>query len=142
MTPSTRPRAIAPANKAPATYREPTLIEEYESEPSGAQELAAAQFALSIEVALRNAFQRYGCTAAELAETLGVSESAVSQVLNSGGNMRVSTIGRYARAMGYQACVSLHPAEPGVARQSSGGSLTTAIAGSLASSLTVRWLHA
>ena len=91
-----------------------TVIEEAERNPAAARELAAARLATGIVWALNEALRVRGWQAKQLAAALGVGESAVSQVLNGDGNLRVATIGRYGRALGYQAKVVLEPVEPGL----------------------------
>ncbi|MFD8914313.1 helix-turn-helix domain-containing protein [Streptomyces sp. NPDC059575] len=87
-----------------------SVIDEYESFPRGAQELAAARLAQSAARALRDGLKAGGKSAREIADLLGLTESAVSQVLNSDGNVRIATLARYLRAMGYKASVEISPA--------------------------------
>ncbi|MEU1594532.1 helix-turn-helix transcriptional regulator [Streptomyces sp. NPDC005708] len=49
----------------------------------------------------------------ELSSLLGVSEGAVSQVLNGDGNIRISTLARYLRAMGFEPRLSADPVDGG-----------------------------
>lgn len=102
-------------NPSPVTGGAPTLIEQVERNPAAARELAAARLATGIVWALNEAVRARGWQAKQLAAALGVGESAVSQVLNGDGNLRVATIGRYGRALGYQARLVLEPTEPGLA---------------------------
>lgn len=95
--------------------RAPTVIEQAERHPAAARELAAARLAVNIGWALNAAVRARGWQAKRLAAELGVGESAVSQVLNGDGNLRVATIGRYARALGYQPKIFLEPVEDGLA---------------------------
>lgn len=90
----------------------PTLIEEVESTPLGAQEMAAARLAVNVTEALRSALIACKCQQQDLADRLNVSPGRVSQVL-SDGNVRISTLGRFARALGYQARIVLDPVDPG-----------------------------
>jgi transcriptional regulator with XRE-family HTH domain len=91
---------------------EVTLIEEVEATPAGAQEMAAARLAVNVTEVLRNALSACKCQQQELAERLNVSPGRVSQVL-ADGNVRIATLGRFARALGYQARVVLDPVEVG-----------------------------
>lgn len=93
------------------TNDERSVIDQYESFPRGAQELAAARLAQSVTRALDSSLVASGKTAREVADLLGVTEGAVSQVMSSDGNIRIATLGRYLRAMGYQARVEVSPAE-------------------------------
>jgi transcriptional regulator with XRE-family HTH domain len=92
----------------------PTVIEEAERHPPAARELAAARLAANVGAVLNSALRHRGWPARRLAHELNVGESAVSQVLNSDGNLRVATIARYARALGFQAKIVLEPVEPGL----------------------------
>lgn len=96
-----------------ADERPPTLIQQVEAAAAPAREMAAARFALSVRNALEAAFRAWGREKSDLAKDLGVSVSAVCQVLDGDGNVRVSTIARYARALGYQASLRLDPVEDG-----------------------------
>ncbi len=96
-----------------ARTAEPTLIEEYESDPAGAQELAAARFAVGVCATLAQALEAAGLKQAELAEMCSVTPGRVSQLL-ADGNLRVATIGKFARAMGYQARLVLDPVNEGL----------------------------
>jgi len=88
-----------------------SLDQALESFPRGAQELSAARLARDVDGLLHRAFKARGVLQGVLANKLGVSESAVSQVLNSEGNLRISTLGRYLRALGYEAKLHLVPVE-------------------------------
>ena len=109
-----RSRDERPVRRASLTPRnaEPSLVEAAEANPSAAREMAAARLALSVHNALLTALHRSKLDRTALADRLGLSLSAVCQVLDGDGNIRVSTIGRYARALGYQASLRLDPATP------------------------------
>lgn len=94
----------------------PTVIEQAEQHPAAAREIAAARLGASIVSSLNAALRARGRQAKWLASELGVGESAVSQILGGDGNIRVATLGRYARALGYQARVVLEPVAPDVPR--------------------------
>jgi transcriptional regulator with XRE-family HTH domain len=95
------------------SHKTMSLGQELESFPRGAQELSAARLARDVDGLLHRAFKASGLLQGALATKLGVSESAVSQVLNSEGNVRISTLGRYLRALGYEAKLHLIPVEEG-----------------------------
>lgn len=105
MTPRERP-----ARRPEVRSSEPSLIEAFESHPRGAMEMAAAQFAEDVSIALRAALAREGIQRNELADRVGVTAGRVSQVLSE-GNLKVSTIGKFARALGYQAKLVLDRVE-------------------------------
>ncbi|MFF4155050.1 helix-turn-helix domain-containing protein [Streptomyces sp. NPDC001651] len=88
---------------------EKSLIESYASFPRGAQELSAASLAQSVVSCLEQAKRVSGKSNKELSALLGVSEGAVSQVLNSDGNIRISTLARYLRALGFEPRLSADP---------------------------------
>ncbi|WP_073946047.1 helix-turn-helix domain-containing protein [Streptomyces kebangsaanensis] len=92
---------------------EKSLIESYASFPRGAQELSAASLAQSVVSCLEQAKRASGKSNKELSSLLGVSEGAVSQVLNSDGNIRISTLARYLRAMGFEPRLSADSVEGG-----------------------------
>lgn len=96
------------------TSNEKSLIDQYQSFPRGAQELSAARLAQSVARALDSSLSASGKTAREIAKLLGVTEGAVSQVLNAEGNVRIATLGRYLRAMGYQARIEVTPIDASV----------------------------
>lgn len=92
----------------------PALIEEIEATQEGAQEMAAAWLAVNIDAMLERALLASGMSQADLARTLGITEGRVSQILSSDGNLRVATIGKVFRALGFQAQLQLEPAgDPG-----------------------------
>ncbi|MFI1097542.1 helix-turn-helix domain-containing protein [Streptomyces sp. NPDC020917] len=93
------------------TKSDQSMIERYAGFPRGAQELSAARLAQSVVASLHRAISASGKTAREVAGLLGVTEGAVSQVMSGDGNIRVSTIGRYLRAMGYEARIEIVPVE-------------------------------
>ncbi|MHB8289274.1 MAG: helix-turn-helix domain-containing protein [Acidimicrobiales bacterium] len=90
----------------------PTLIDELESSAEGAQEMAAARLAVEVTASFSRAIRESGVSQNRLGEVLDLSPGAVSQVVNGDGNLRVSTLGRYFRALGYQARLFLEPVEP------------------------------
>jgi hypothetical protein len=90
-----------------------SLLAKAEADPRSARELAAARLALSVRHTLNRAFERSGLDRTGLARRMGLSLSAVCQVLDGDGNIRVATIGRYARALGYQASLRLDPVVSG-----------------------------
>lgn len=91
---------------------ESTLIEEFEAHPRGAQEMAAARLAHDVTDLLNRALSQTGLQQAEWAKIVGVTPGRVSQVL-ADGNLRVSSIAKYARALGFQPQLSFEPVEAG-----------------------------
>jgi transcriptional regulator with XRE-family HTH domain len=89
-----------------------SVAQRFASFPRGAQELSAARLARDAVAALEKAFTARGCKQKELASDLGLTEGAVSQVLNGDGNVRIATLGRYLRALGYEARLHLDPVDP------------------------------
>ena len=89
-----------------------SLYEERAATPEGAQGLAAARLARQVAAMLSSAKDRVGITNRELAERVGVSEGRVSQVLGSDGNLRIATIARFLRALGYEIELVARPTAP------------------------------
>lgn len=90
-----------------------TFVEIEESTMEGKREMAAARAEVRVGHLLKKAFRVTGISQKDLAKRLGVTEGRVSQILNSDGNLRVSTAARYLRAMGYLMQIEAEPAEPG-----------------------------
>jgi transcriptional regulator with XRE-family HTH domain len=88
----------------------PSLIDEFESTAAGAQEMAAARLAENVAQTFRQALTTIGIRQADLAERVAVTPGRVSQLL-ADGNLRISTIGRFARALGYQARIVFDPVD-------------------------------
>lgn len=85
-------------------------MEALADDPVAAREMAAARFADRLLAALDSAMERGNIRASELARELGVTESAVSQVLKGDGNLRAFTFARYMRALGFEADVTIREA--------------------------------
>lgn len=88
-----------------------SVLERFSAFPRGAQEMSAARLARDVIAAVDRAFRARGKTQRALAADLGVTEGAVSQVLKGDGNLRIATLARYLRALGYEAKLSLEPVE-------------------------------
>jgi plasmid maintenance system antidote protein VapI len=100
-----------PAKRPSTGAEEPSLIERAEATPEGAREMAAARLAVNIEALLEKALRESGMSQSDLARALGVSDGRVSQILNSDGNLRVATIGKVFRALGFQPRLELERVE-------------------------------
>ncbi len=85
------------------------------STPEGARELAAAEVMVRASTLLWRAFEQSGLSQRELADSLGVTEGRVSQILHGDGNVRLSTLARYLRATGYLTKLEAVPASGSVA---------------------------
>lgn len=90
----------------------PSLVEQLENDPTAAAELEAARLSTRARQILRQAFESSEMSQKDLAEILNVGESRVSQVLNGDGNMRVTSLARYLRALGYTAVITARPIDP------------------------------
>lgn len=67
---------------------------------------------------LRQAREQAGLTQEELAARLETKKSAISRIENHAGDIRLSTLVRYARALGQHLSLELQPARPGRKRGS------------------------
>lgn len=85
-------------------------LEDFEKDPVLARELSAAGLAMETLSMLHDALSESGMTQLGLAQALGVTESAVSQVFNGDGNLRIYTFARYLRALGFEATLELESA--------------------------------
>ena len=90
-----------------------TAVEREEQTAVGRREMAAARAEVRVANLLAKSMESSHMTQRELAQWLGVTEGRVSQVLNSSGNLRITTIARYLRAMGYRLVIDAEPTEPG-----------------------------
>ncbi|HEX7243221.1 MAG TPA: helix-turn-helix transcriptional regulator [Longimicrobiaceae bacterium] len=61
---------------------------------------------------LRQAREQAGLTQEELAARLETKKSAISRIENHAGDIRLSTLVRYARALGQHLSLELQPARP------------------------------
>lgn len=91
-----------------------TLIDEEQATDAGAQGLAAADLASQVMRLLQQALDASELDQKALAETLGVSQGRVSQVLNGDGNMKIAAVARYLRALGYQTQITASPVIAGL----------------------------
>lgn len=62
-----------------------------------------------VGVMLRQARERAGLTQEEVAARLETKKSAISRIENSAGSIRLSTLERFARAIGWQLSLELKP---------------------------------
>lgn len=63
-------------------------------------------------VLLRQARENAGLTQEEVAERLNTKKSAISRIENHAGDIRLSTLRRYARAVGLQLAIEFVPFSP------------------------------
>lgn len=78
-------------------------------DPEFADGLEAGYADFKVGVLLRQAREEAGLTQDQVAERLATKKSAISRIENSAGSIRFSTIARYARAIGWQLTLDLHP---------------------------------
>lgn len=105
-------RNVEPRRSTLATPHVRSRIDELEATPQGAQELAAARLAVEVVSLLQQVMNQTDVSQARLCEVLDLSPGAVSQVVHGDGNVRIATVGRYFRALGYQPRLFLDPVEP------------------------------
>jgi transcriptional regulator with XRE-family HTH domain len=87
-----------------------SLYERFAGTEDGARRLAAARLRHETLRALHRALNASGLSQVELAKRLGVRKSAVSQVLNGNGNVRITTLAEYLYATGHEMTVTVVPA--------------------------------
>jgi HTH-type transcriptional regulator/antitoxin HipB len=78
-------------------------------DPEFAEGLEAGYEDFKIGVLLRRAREKAGLTQEEVATRLETKKSAISRIENSAGSIRLSTLERYARAIGWQISLDLRP---------------------------------
>ena len=74
-----------------------------------AEGLEAGYQDFKIGVLLRQAREKAGLTQEDVARRLDTKKSAISRIENSAGSIRLSTLERYARAIGWQLSLDLRP---------------------------------
>src|SRR5262245_29786194 len=79
------------------------------SDPEFADGLESGYADFKVGALLRHARERAGLTQEQVAERLETKKSAISRIENSAGSIRFSTLERYARAIGWQLSLELHP---------------------------------
>jgi len=84
-------------------------------DPEFAAGFEAGYEELKVGVLLRQARQKAGLTQEQLADRLNTKKSAISRIENHAGDIRLSTIERYARALGWTVSIDLQP--PGKQRR-------------------------
>ncbi|SDG88252.1 MULTISPECIES: helix-turn-helix domain-containing protein [Microbacterium] len=99
-----------------AIDRKRTVLDVENATPASAQELSAARAEIRAEILLGEAFRVSGKSQRQLADDLGVTEGRVSQILSGGASLKVSTLARYLRALGFQLEVAAEPLEKGLDR--------------------------
>ena len=79
--------------------------------PEFAEGLESGYADFKVGSLLRQAREKAELTQEEVAERLETKKSAISRIENSAGSIRVSTLARYARAIGWQLSLELRPPE-------------------------------
>jgi HTH-type transcriptional regulator / antitoxin HipB len=82
-------------------------------DPEFAGGLESGYEEFKVGVLLRQAREEAGLTQEELATRLGTKKSAISRIENHAGDIRLSTLERYAKALGRQLSLELRPARRG-----------------------------
>jgi transcriptional regulator with XRE-family HTH domain len=80
-----------------------------ERDPEFSAALEAGYEEFKVGVLLRQAREEAGLTQEELAERLDTKKSAISRIENHAGDIRLSTLERYAKALGRQLSLELRP---------------------------------
>jgi HTH-type transcriptional regulator / antitoxin HipB len=79
------------------------------SDPEFAEGLESGYSDFRFGVLLRQAREEAGLTQEEIASRLSTKKSAISRIENHAGDIRLSTLERYAKALGKQLSVELRP---------------------------------
>jgi HTH-type transcriptional regulator / antitoxin HipB len=79
-------------------------------DPEFAEGLESGYEEFRVGVLLRHAREEAGLTQEELATRLDTKKSAISRIENHAGDIRLSTLERYAKALGRQLSLELRPA--------------------------------
>jgi HTH-type transcriptional regulator / antitoxin HipB len=79
-------------------------------DPEFAEGLQSGYEEFKVGVLLRQAREEAGLTQEELATRLHTKKSAISRIENHAGDIRLSTLERYAKALGRQLSLELRPA--------------------------------
>lgn len=87
-----------------------SLHERFASTDDGARRLAVARLRREVLKTLHRALKASGLSQVDLARRLGVRKSAVSQVLNGDGNVRITTLAEYLYATGHEMKLAIVPA--------------------------------
>lgn len=87
-----------------------SLYERFAGTDDGARRLAVARLRREVLKALHRALKASNLSQVDLAERLGVRKSAVSQVLNGDGNVRITTLAEYLYATGHELTMAVVPA--------------------------------
>ncbi len=80
-------------------------------DPEFAEELESGYEDFKVGILLRQAREEAGLTQEELANRLNTKKSAISRIENHAGDIRLSTLDRYARALGRNLSLELRPAQ-------------------------------
>jgi len=78
-------------------------------DPEFADGLESGYTDFKVGALLRQAREQAGLTQEQVAERLSTKKSAISRIENSAGSMRLSTLERYARAIGWHLSLDLQP---------------------------------
>jgi len=79
-------------------------------DPEFADNLEQGYQDFKVGALLRQAREEAGMTQAEVAKRLKTKKSAISRIENHAGDIRLSTLERYAEAVGYSLALELQPA--------------------------------
>ncbi|MFF4026910.1 helix-turn-helix domain-containing protein [Nocardia elegans] len=83
-----------------------TVVDAYRATPRGGVEYAAAELTADIERLLREMRKWSDRSIEDIAALLNVDVGRVQDILSSHGNIRMSTLAKYAHAHGYRITIS------------------------------------
>lgn len=78
-------------------------------DPEFADGLETGYTDFKVGALLRQAREKAGLTQEQVAERLATKKSSISRIENSAGSIRLSTLERYARAIGWDLSLDLRP---------------------------------
>ena len=88
-------------------------VDRAERDREFAEGLEAGYEELKVGVLLRQARERVGLTQEEVARRLDTKKSAISRIENHAADIRLSTLDRHAKALGWRLSLQLRPQDDG-----------------------------
>lgn len=86
-----------------------SFLDQLSATTAGRRGLASARLRYRVQTILHEALSAAGLTQTALAERLGVRKSAVSQVMNGSGNLRLNTLAEYLDSLNVELVIDAVP---------------------------------